>query len=205
MLRAVSILAAGRLTAAAPGPPSPSTTTIRTRPTFRPLQAAARFGLDLRMTAPCGPDTSSGTRLFRWKEPIEHPDLYYKVWYYFPRTYTLVGNPASWFWNIFGWKSKTINPPRNETFWHVNVYNRPGNGSMYLQLRDAQTGEAPAAAGAHRCAGESLVLSRGLLRKSGHGRGPRHDLAGRRRGSDAFVGRDAVSRPDSPVDGRNGM
>jgi hypothetical protein len=101
------------------------------------------FGLDLRMTAPCGSEATSGTRLFRWKEPIEHPDLYYKVWYYFPQTYTLVGNPASWFWNIFGWKSKTITPPRNETFWHVNVYNRSGTGNMYLQLRDAQTGNAP--------------------------------------------------------------
>jgi hypothetical protein len=100
------------------------------------------FGLDLRM-APCGPQTTSGTRLFRWKEPIEHPDLYYKVWYYIPQTYTLVGDPASWFWNIFGWKSKTANPPRNETFWHVNIYNRLGSGRMYLQLRDAQTGQAP--------------------------------------------------------------
>jgi hypothetical protein len=103
------------------------------------------FGLDLRMTAPCGTETTSGTRLFRWKEPIEHPDLYYKVWYYFPQTYTLVGNPASWFWNIFGWKSKTASPPRNETFWHVNVYNHPSDGRMFLQLRDAQTGEAPPA------------------------------------------------------------
>jgi hypothetical protein len=112
-------------------------------PNVAPPPGGGNFGLVLSMTAPCGGLMASGTRLFRWKEPIEHPDLYYKVWYYFPRNYTLVGSPDSWFWNIFGWKSKTINPPRNEVFWHVNVYNRPNGGSMYLQLQDAQTGEAP--------------------------------------------------------------
>jgi len=112
-------------------------------PNISPPSNGGNFGLDLRMAAPCGPDVASGTRLFRWKEPIEHPDLYYKVWYYFPQTYTLVGDPASWFWNIFGWKSKTATPPQNETFWHVNVYNHPSDGHMFLQLRDAQTGQAP--------------------------------------------------------------
>jgi hypothetical protein len=113
-------------------------------PNVVPPPGGGSFGLELRMTAPCGTETVSGTRLFRWKEPREHPDLSYKVWYYFPRNYRLVGNPGSAFWNIFGWKSKTIDPPQNEVFWHVNVYNRPSDGSMFLQLRDAQRGEAPA-------------------------------------------------------------
>ena len=112
-------------------------------PNVLPPPGGGSFGLELRMTAPCGSETVSGTRLFRWKEPSEHPDLYYKVWYYFPRNYRLVGNPASAFWNVFGWKSKTIDPPRNEVFWHVNIYNRPTDESMFLQLRDAQTGEVP--------------------------------------------------------------
>jgi hypothetical protein len=112
-------------------------------PAVAPPPGGGSFGLELRMAAPCGSATASGTRLFRWKEPIEHPDLYYKVWYYFPRNYVLVGNLDWAFWNVFGWKSKTVNPPRNEVFWQVDIYNRPDNGSMYLQLRNAQTGETP--------------------------------------------------------------
>jgi hypothetical protein len=114
-----------------------------TTPNVAPPPAGGSFGLELRMTAPCGNEQFSGTRLFRWKEPSEYPDLYYKVWYYVPRNYRLVGDLSSAFWNILAWKSKTINPPQNEVFWHLNIYNRPSDGSMFLQLRNAQTGEAP--------------------------------------------------------------
>ena len=42
---------------------------------------------------------TSGTRLFRWLEPEKHPELYYRVWFYFPQRYVPNGNPP--WWNVF--------------------------------------------------------------------------------------------------------
>ena len=75
-----------------------------------------------------GIDTS-GARLFRWLEPDTHPDLYYSVWYYFPRRYSPNGNP-SW-WNVFQWKSK--HGDASDPFFALNVGNR-SDGSMYFYL-----------------------------------------------------------------------
>jgi polysaccharide lyase-like protein len=99
------------------------------------------FSLKLTIGAPCGP-TSSGTRMFRWREPREHADLYYRVWYYFPQLYTVTGNgvPGDFpFWNIFQWKSKATDPPLNAPFFSINIFNRP-DGSMYLFVYDSNTG-----------------------------------------------------------------
>jgi hypothetical protein len=59
------------------------------------------FSAKLTITTPSTPD--SGTRLFRWAEPRANPDLYYRVWYYFPQVNTPDGSPA--FWNVMQWKS----------------------------------------------------------------------------------------------------
>src|SRR5437867_12073841 len=55
------------------------------------------FSLLLTMAAPCGPLSESGTRMVRWQEPEQYPDLYYKVWYYFPTIYTLT-HPSNPWW-----------------------------------------------------------------------------------------------------------
>jgi len=70
---------------------------------------------------------AAGVRLFRWGETRRYADLYFSVWYYFPRRYD---TPAGW-WNILQWKSKTST--RNDPFDVVNVGNR-ANGNMYLYL-----------------------------------------------------------------------
>lgn len=76
---------------------------------------------------------TSGARVFRWREPQEHSELFYSVWYYFPRRYQPNGNP-SW-WNIFQWKSKHYGASVSDPFFTLNVGNRP-DGSMYLYLYD---------------------------------------------------------------------
>jgi hypothetical protein len=79
-------------------------------------------------------DTSageSGTRMFRWLEPRLYPELYYTVWYYFPRVYSVAR-----YWNIFQWKSKR-STGAVDTFFDVVVGNRP-DGSMFLYLYDWQ-------------------------------------------------------------------
>lgn len=99
------------------------------------------YSLLLMMAAPCGDLLKSGTRMFRWQEPRQYPELYYKVWYYFPQVYTVTGNgvdPHPW-WNIFQWMSRSAMPPRNDPFFHINIANGP-NGNMYLYLRDSHTG-----------------------------------------------------------------
>jgi len=73
--------------------------------------------------------STSGARLFRWFEPESHSDLYYSVWYYFPRRYIPNGNPP--WWNVFQWKSKR--GEASDPFFALNVGNR-SDGSMYLYL-----------------------------------------------------------------------
>jgi Polysaccharide lyase len=77
---------------------------------------------------------TSGTRLFRWREPKDHPELYYSVWYYFPRRYHPNGDP-SW-WNVFQWKSKHAKATISDPFFTLNVGNR-SDGSMFVYLYDA--------------------------------------------------------------------
>jgi hypothetical protein len=72
---------------------------------------------------------TSGARLFRWLEPDTHSDLYYSVWYYFPRRYSPNGNPA--WWNVFQWKSK--HGDASDPFFALNVGNR-SDGAMYFYL-----------------------------------------------------------------------
>jgi hypothetical protein len=79
--------------------------------------------------------------MFRWLEPQMHPDLYYRVWYYFPRAYTVTGSGTGdedSFWNILQWKSSSTAPPANDPFFSVNVGNRR-DGRMYLYLYDSNT------------------------------------------------------------------
>lgn len=76
---------------------------------------------------------TSGTRLFRWREPQEHPELYYRIWYYFPQRYHPNGNP-SW-WNVFQWKSKHTGANLSDPFFALNVGNR-SDGSMFFYLYD---------------------------------------------------------------------
>lgn len=73
----------------------------------------------------------SGTRLFRWLEPRNSTDLYYRTWYYFPQIYT-----PSQYWNVFQWKSK--HPAGDDPFFILNVGNRSG-GAMYFYLYNWQT------------------------------------------------------------------
>lgn len=74
---------------------------------------------------------TSGTRLFRWLEPEKHPELYYRVWFYFPQRYVPNGNPP--WWNVFQWKSKRSDV--SDPFIALNVGNR-SDGAMYFYLYD---------------------------------------------------------------------
>jgi len=80
------------------------------------------------------PNTTSGTRLFRWLEPKmnnSNSDLYYSVWFYFPLAYTPNGTPNNW-WNIFQWKSKSVSQGKNDPVFNLEVAN--WGGQMYLYL-----------------------------------------------------------------------
>ncbi|HEV8523293.1 MAG TPA: heparin lyase I family protein [Terriglobales bacterium] len=98
----------------------------------RPSQDYAKSGKwSVRMTINTAGPSTSGTRLFRWAEPLQHKTLRYSAWFYFPRSYSV---PA--WWIIFQWKSKRRNG-QNDPFYVVNVGNRE-DGSMYLYLYDWQ-------------------------------------------------------------------
>jgi hypothetical protein len=107
----------------------------------QPSNEVARSGLySLKLTicAPCG-TPSSGARMFRGSESWQYPDLYYKVWYYVPRVYTVTGSGIPGddaFWNILQWKSRAADPPRNDPFFMLNIGNRP-DGTMFLYLYDS--------------------------------------------------------------------
>lgn len=77
---------------------------------------------------------SSGTRLFRWREPERRPAAYFSAWYYVPRRYIV----DQW-WNIFQFKSESEDKSRTDPFWVVNVGNR-ARGGMFLYLRDERAG-----------------------------------------------------------------
>jgi hypothetical protein len=108
-----------------------------TQPTYE-VARSGLFSLKLTMAAPCGP-SSSGTRMFRWRESQRYDELFYKVWYYFPRLYTVTGSDLpgeTAFWNVFQWKSKSADPPADDPFFSINIGNRP-DGNMYLYLYDS--------------------------------------------------------------------
>jgi hypothetical protein len=109
------------------------------------------FSLVLTMAAPCGNLPVSGTRMFRWLEPQQYPDLYYKVWYYFPNLFTLTDLVNPW-WNIMAWKSTSTTPPRNDPFFNINVSNR-SNGNMFLSLYEPKPYDPSSA----RSYGQTLV------------------------------------------------
>lgn len=101
------------------------------------------FSLVLTMAAPCGSLPVSGTRMFRWLEAQQNPDLYYKVWYYFPNIFTLT-DPVNPWWNIMTWKSVSTNPSRNDPFFNLNIANR-ANGNMFLSLYEVKPYDPPSA------------------------------------------------------------
>jgi hypothetical protein len=80
----------------------------------------------MEITTPSSP--TSGTRLFRWCEPRNHPKLYYSAWYFLSQRYDVPN-----YWNVWQWKSKTSN--RNDPFFIVNIGNR-SNNNMYFYLYD---------------------------------------------------------------------
>jgi hypothetical protein len=94
------------------------------------------FSLVLTMAAPCSGLDASGTRMFRWLEPGQYPDLYYKVWYYFPNNYTLTNTVNPW-WTIMAWKSASTAPWRNDPFLNVGIANR-ANGNMFIYLYETK-------------------------------------------------------------------
>src|SRR5262249_55028292 len=63
-----------------------------------------------RLTISVPGSSPSGTRLFRWCEPQQYPQLYYRIWFYFPQRYTV----PNW-WDVFQWKSK-VSPTVNDPF-----------------------------------------------------------------------------------------
>ena len=77
-------------------------------------------------------DGSGGTRLFRWQESRQSRDLVFSAWFLFPRGYTLTGDPASRFWNIFQFKSRSTSDSV-DPMWYLNVGN-PATGRMRLDL-----------------------------------------------------------------------
>lgn len=109
------------------------------------------FSLVLTMAAPCGTFTASGTRMIRWLEPQQYPDLYYKVWYYFPNAYTLT-DPVNPWWTIMSWKSASTTPSRNDPFFNIGVGNRP-NGNMFIYLYETKPYDSANA----RSYGQTLV------------------------------------------------
>jgi len=91
------------------------------------LHAAKLFANTLNT----GEFPTSGTRLFRWLEPEKYPELYYRVWFYFPQRFVPNGNPP--WWNVFQWKSKRADT--SDPFVALNIGNRP-DGAMYFYLYD---------------------------------------------------------------------
>jgi hypothetical protein len=73
----------------------------------------------------------SGARLFRWCESRSNQELYYSVWYFFPKHYIA----PNW-WNMFQWKSR--NATRNDPFYILNVGNSGAGGAMRFYLYDWQ-------------------------------------------------------------------
>jgi len=80
---------------------------------------------------------TSGVRLFRWLEPQTHSELYYRVWYYFPRRYTPNASPP--WWNVFQWKSKRGGT--SDPIFSLDIGNRR-DGSMYFYLYSPNSKES---------------------------------------------------------------
>jgi hypothetical protein len=94
------------------------------------------ISLVLTMASPCGAEPQSGARMFRFLEPQQQPDLYYKVWFYFPQTFTLTDPSTPW-WIIMSWKSTATTPQRNDPFFNITIGNR-ANGNMFIYLYEAK-------------------------------------------------------------------
>jgi hypothetical protein len=100
----------------------------------RDVAHTGSYSAKLTITTPDTPD--SGSRLFRWREPRAHPDLYYRVWYYFPEVVTPNGNPA--WWNVMQWKSQHVvnGQTVSDAFFVLSVGETTLNGqaAMYFFL-----------------------------------------------------------------------
>ena len=75
--------------------------------------------------------TSGAARLVRQAEPVQNPELYYTVWYYFPRSYTIPSSPG--FWMLQQWKSRVPAEGKHDPFFMLQAYN-PAPGSMKFKL-----------------------------------------------------------------------
>ena len=88
------------------------------------------------MAAPCGELQVSGARLFRFREPEQYPDLYYRVWYYFPQNFRLT-DPSNPWWIIMAWKSSSTMPARDDPFFTIGIANR-SNENMFVYLYESK-------------------------------------------------------------------
>ena len=78
-------------------------------------------------------NTTSGTRLFRWKEANSYRSLYYSAWVYFPVQYSLTHDPGSGqFLNLMQFKSKSMGG-RNDPIWGFYLQN-DGSGKFKIQV-----------------------------------------------------------------------
>lgn len=99
----------------------------------KPSQDVARSGSwSLKLTIPgeSAGRTTAGTRLHRWCESQRNRDLFYSVWYYIPKHYTI--RRGGWV-NWFQFKSKRPNG-ENDPFFFLDVQNTSGTDDMHFLL-----------------------------------------------------------------------
>ena len=106
----------------------------------------ARSGLWSAKMVIGGPPTggaTNGTRMYRWCEPQQHPDLFYSVWFYLPERLTVA--PSTGWMNLFQFNSKLAGHIDADPFFFLDVFNTPGTGAMRFRLTwwAGQTSEGP--------------------------------------------------------------
>ena len=106
----------------------------------------ARSGLWSAKMVIGGPPTggaTNGTRMYRWCEPQQHPDLFYSVWFYLPERLTVA--PSTGWMNLFQFNSKLAGHIDADPFFFLDVFNAPGTGAMRFRLTwwAGQTSEGP--------------------------------------------------------------
>jgi hypothetical protein len=103
-----------------------------TGPTVAPdgssSQASRDFAHSGSWSAKLSLPGTGGIRLWRWNEPMQNRELYYSVWYYFPRGYTVGQNGWN---NILQYKSRTSDG-KNDPFFLMQWKNQ--GTAMYPSL-----------------------------------------------------------------------